>query len=185
MLFALFAPEEYPHQGYFIAFYEKNKLVFKLIVGQYNWIDDEIEIKASSEKAEKNIVYKAENLLDYSILLPWAKGVNGNGIGETIELSGTYWNVLLVISNGYVDYDRPYLYEYNNRVKRLKIYCTGKKDDYKIIDIDDKPDFQIFRQDEFFPENYGGNLIFEILEIYPGTRYNDTCINYLQIHNEM
>ena len=37
VLFALFAPEEYPHQGYFIAFYEKNKLVFKLIVGQYNW----------------------------------------------------------------------------------------------------------------------------------------------------
>jgi len=191
VLFALLPPgelEEYSHQGYFLAFYEKNKLVFHFIYGQYKWTDDNLKIKASSEKAEKNIVYKAENLLDYSILLPWSEGANGNGTGETVALYGEYVNCILVISNGYVDYDRPYLYGYNNRVKKIKIYDIANENDYKIIDIEDKPGFQIFTLEDFFPDKYSSryaNLVFKIIEVYPGTRYNDTCINYLQFHHGM
>jgi hypothetical protein len=193
VLFSLFrvpndyGERDYYYEGYFLLLYDENGLVFEYMTSQYTGLGLYIPIKTSSELVEGNITYKVENLKDFSILLPWVEGSKGNGIGETIEYFDRYGNDLLVISNGYVDYSRPYLYGYNNRVKKIKVYSNpGYRDDYKIIDIEDKPGFQIFPSSYFLPSKYdyyrGVSLIIEILEIYPGTRYNDTCINYMQFH---
>jgi hypothetical protein len=135
------------------------------------------KISASSELKESGVIYKASNLFNVNELMPWAEGVPGDGIGQTIQieferglvggLNGLY------ISNGYVDYNRPYLYEYNNRIKKIRVRYLGY-DDYQDFEVDDTPHFQYINIGiEYNP----GIVIIEIIEVYKGSKWADTCIN--------
>jgi hypothetical protein len=187
-----------------IALYDNNNELVTFRIWQYHSKFD-MAIEATSELQERNIIYGVNNLRNISNLTPWAEGVLGDGIGEkfigtalrqagypeyTPDLSW-YYHFELVISNGFVDYNRPYLYEYNNRVKSLKIYITdddGKILDELFLDIEDVIGFQSF--DLHFWEAYdyvkvekikNSNIIIEIQDVYPGSCYNDTCINYMEL----
>jgi hypothetical protein len=173
--------DDYPS---FIAFYDENNDLVAFFANKSYDFPSRSHIIASSELKEKGIIYRAVSLTDISYLTPWVEGVSGSGIGEKIKFLDTNCsNSVIVISNGFVDYKRPYLYEYNNRVKKMKVSYDGKfigeEDNYIIINFEDTPDFQVFN---IFPRGYG-DLIFEIIDIYPGSRYDDTCINYLEIYN--
>ena len=138
------------------------------------------ECSATSELTEKGYTYSVKNLRSSKISTPWVEGVKGPGIGEKITIKHTreqlppwqkdYSGGALVIFNGFISYEKPYLYEYNNRVKDLKIYTSNNEYNF-MITLDDTPNPQII----FLP-CVSDDTILEILSVYKGSRYDDTCI---------
>ena len=80
-----------------------------------------------------------------------------------------------LISNGYVNYDKPYLYKANNRVKTLLIECKERDIEYT-VELDDTSSFQLIT----LPRNLGENpcsVRFIIKDVYKGYKWDDTVIN--------
>ncbi len=126
----------------------------------------------SSYLTEKNKSYPVENLNKFGVDTPWVEGVKGDGIGEwfIVEKCSNY----LLLINGYISYEKPYLYKQNNRIKQIKV--TGiKSGKSKILDILDTPHPQTvdisFITD---PED----IRVEIADVYKGTKYDDTCLHF-------
>jgi hypothetical protein len=137
------------------------------------------EIRASSFLTENRREYRALNLNKLFTSLPWVEGKAGAGIGEYIEydFSKTYTYLktvdTFIMSNGYFSPSNPNLYYQNNRVKRIKIEdLNGSyKQEFEVLDT---PNLQIFKLNKSYSK-----LRITILDVYNGTDYNDTCINYL------
>lgn len=150
--------------------------------------DDEkpvrIKYKASSELKEKDYIYSADNLYAENWREPWVESVSGYGIGEYVEIEDTapYERKFdfLLIMNGYFDIDKPYLYKQNSRVKQIKV--TGlKSGKEQILDVLDTPhpqtvDISFLDAQEPFRVT--------IMDVYKGTKYDDTCINCMEPWNE-
>jgi len=158
--------------------------------GPYNVhlkVDTKI-FSASSTLKEGNIVYSTNNL-DERIGMGWVEGVKGQGIGEKIIFSGKKGKDTrisfssLYISIGLVSMDKPYLYKQNSRPKKIRISVEGKSS--KIVELADTPNLQYIEYG-WYPWNWSDDdrfekdLWIEILEVYPGTEFEDTCINYFQ-----
>lgn len=126
---------------------------------------------------EKNKKYPITNLADYNVDTPWVEGVSGYGIGEsfTIENSWGTPRHYLLIMNGYISYEKPYLYKQNGRVKKIKVkgVKSGKE---KILEVLDTPHPQTV-DISFITELEDIRITIE--DVYPGTKYEDTCINYM------
>jgi hypothetical protein len=168
------------YNGYLIFYNNQNQAEYYLCgfrpqSDQSSYVDT--KITASSELKENDINYRADNLFNKGNLAPWVEGVSGDGIGQAIRiefktplvfgLNGIY------ISNGFIDYNRPYLYEYNNRIKKIRVSYIGYNE-YKEFEIEDIPNFQYIHLDM----NYKPNIVLiEIVEVYKGSRWEDTCIN--------
>ena len=159
-----------------LAMYDKdNRLVYEIYNGKREIKTESTNISATSEMKEGNVVYEAKSLWDYYNLKPWVEGVNGSGIGQKIRIE---YNTIfrfhgILLSNGFVDFNRPHLYLSNNRVKRIKV-TFGNTGTFEEFDLEDSPNFQTLSFDG------GQNVKFitiEILDIYKGSRYDDTCIN--------
>ena len=75
------------------------------------------------------------------------------------------------ISCGFVSFSKPYLYKENARPKKIRL--TSNSGESKIIELADTPHFQPLPKDMF----YLNEVTIEILEVYPGTKYQDLCIN--------
>ncbi len=131
------------------------------------------EILASSYLKEGNLEYKPDNLnLKFKLGIPWAEGVPGNGINETLTIKLEDIK-RLYISIGYVSYQRPYLYEQNSRPKKLEI---SVKDKFRFeVELEDTPNYQTIDLPQRLARE--DNLVIKILEVYQGTKYEDTCIN--------
>jgi hypothetical protein len=169
-------PKLYPmrNEGYLMMFDQNNECVYEIFQGNHHIEPSSKSIFASSELTEGNIVYKAESLWDYRTLIPWVEGVDGNGIGEKIiiEYNGpAYYGIS--ISNGFVDFNRPYLYQSNNRVKKIKV-TFGDTGTYEEFDLEDTPNFQTFFFKVARNEKY---FTIEIVDVYHSTQWDDTCIN--------
>jgi len=131
--------------------------------------------------------YKPENMMyvmDYGPLgdpslfyhlgLPWVEGDTGSGIG--VEITIHFWDQRprdhVLILNGYVDFGKRHLYKANNRVKLFKI----KSDDDGIPfgftwNLEDVVKIQEIK----FPRRTK-RVKLEIVEVYKGSRWDDTCI---------
>ena len=129
-------------------------------------------------------VILVQNLYNQIDLIPWVEGASGSGIGEKIRIeieparrrSNSSQSILsLFISNGFVDYNRPYLYKNNNRLKRIRVYNIGFEE-YKEFELEDHPDIQQFG---FGFKNPSFAIEIEILDIYKGSRWDDTCVNFI------
>ena len=113
-------------------------------------------------------------------LRPWVEGVKGQGIGEWIELSTDSYETpvsFFLISNGYVSFEKPYLYKKNSRIKKMRITCKEENIDF-VVGLKDTPDFQEIR----LPKKITGlkpTFRFTIEEVYPGTKWEDTCLNLI------
>lgn len=132
---------------------------------------------ASSTFKEEGEDYSIENTQKTS-LKPWVEGVKGSGIGEKIFMefeTGDHLNSVkyLLFSNGYVSYKQPDLYSKNNRVKKIKIESIDKQFT-KTFEIKDTPNIQ-----ELILPEATNNIVITILDVYKGTHWDDTCINYL------
>ena len=136
-------------------------------------------IKTSSYLVQGNIKYDGENLHRPSGR-PWVEGVDGNGINESIDIEWKNYKgysdriKVLVISIGYVSFEKPYLYEFNSRPKTIMVENieNGKK---KQFNLDDTPNLQILQLDD---ETM--HVKISIIDIYKGTKWEDTCINFIK-----
>jgi hypothetical protein len=134
---------------------------------------DNVQIESSSFLIEHNIKYSTENLND-KIGICWAEGVSGNGINETLYIKMNGANSLH-ISTGFVSFNKPYLFKENSRPRKIELSVDNK---YSIIiNLDDTPNFQTIKLPEELKKDE--ILRMKILEVYPGTKYEDTCINMI------
>lgn len=167
------------------------------------------EFSASSELESAEGRYEASNL-DYLTgrNTVWAEGVEGPGIGERIKLRQWYyygknewiygseyepsngWEPFiydgylhftqLCVVNGYAKNEQ--LWEENGRVKRLLMLVEGKP--YAYLELEDtiKPQYFTLPQDSLLLDSdVELTCEFVIEEVYPGARYEDTCLTGIAV----
>lgn len=120
--------------------------------------------------------YSVKNLSSIELETPWVEGVKGYGIGEGFRVDFRLKNDnYLLIMNGYISFEKPYLYEQNGRIKKIKVTgLTSQKS--AILEVLDTPHPQTV--DISFLDKLEGFTV-EIVDTYLGTKYEDTCIQYL------
>lgn len=103
--------------------------------------------------------------------LPWAEGQPDSGVGATLTIQFNGRKNLLTILNGYVDYDRMHLYRDNGRVRSMRV-ASDEGDFSFVYEFEDYVHFA----DITLPGRVSG-VTLEILDVYEGRRYSDTCIS--------
>jgi hypothetical protein len=104
--------------------------------------------------------------------LPYVEGVNDFGKNQQITMNWSFSINKLVIVNGFISFDKPYLYEANNRIKKILIYEDNNPG--YLVEINDTSKPQVIKL-----QNKCKNLKIKFIDIYIGTKYNDTCIAFL------
>lgn len=132
------------------------------------------KIKASSSLGDS---YKAEFANDLSYKTAWVEGKKDEGIGEYLEYyfkNDSPRITEIIISNGYMKSEE--IWKNNNRVKKLKLYVNGVP--FGILNLKDSRTDQYFEMGTLGHNKNGTDLIlkFEILEVYKGSKHNDTAI---------
>ena len=132
------------------------------------------EIVASSELIEGSKTFYAKNISSLNLDEPWAEGVQGFGIGETISFSCNAEEI--IICSGYISVNKSYLWHENSRPKKISVVflSSGKSKEYELLDT---PNPQSIN----FGYIYSGKVIIKILDAYPGTKYKDTCIHSIMV----
>ena len=162
-----------------LCFVEEDPVLSHFYSGNCSWycggqIDS---VTASSALGEK---YAAEKAHDFSIVTAWVEGVEGNGEGEYIKYAfpGTCPRITTVlIHNGYVkNWD---VWRDNGRVKKLLMYYNDKP--YVVLNLKNTMHLQRFEvgilgHEERSEASPAWSIKFEILEVYPGEKYEDTAI---------
>jgi hypothetical protein len=129
----------------------------------------------SSQLIERNRpsdAYKAENLIDGNNATAWAEGADGAGIGEWIKFGFDTPRKIKAIKilAGYAKTEAVYLN--NNRAKKLKvIFSDGEP---QIAELKDVNDFQRILIDRDRPTKF---VKLEILEVFKGRKFDDTCLS--------
>ena len=136
-----------------------------LMSGNSRWIT------ASSTLTEGRVRYSTDNL-GIKIGECWVEGVEGYGIGETLTLNLMQISNIY-ISSGFVSFSRPHLFWENTRIRKIKV--TNEAGESEIILLEDTPHFQELKLTT--TRTYIGRIILEIVEVYPGTKFSDTCVN--------
>ena len=161
-----------------LCFVEENPVLSHFYSGNCSWycggqIDS---VTASSALADR---YAAEKAHDFSIVTAWVEGAEGNGEGEHLRYSfpGTCPRITTVlIHNGYVK--NWEVWRDNARVKRLLMYYNDEP--YAILNLQDTMGLQSFDVGVLGYEDKDSapawSIKFEILEVYPGKKYEDTAI---------
>ncbi|NBF40905.1 MAG: hypothetical protein GVY14_10860 [Spirochaetes bacterium] len=131
---------------------------------------------ASSYLTEGDVIYGPENLGSHATRKPWVEGVPGQGIGEEIHIDR--WFGRLWISIGFVSYDRPELYELNSRPKTIRVVseATGEE---RVVELEDTPNLQPIDVPGDWESASDGGIRIIIEEVYPGTRWEDTAVNFI------
>ncbi|MDR0330449.1 MAG: hypothetical protein LBH93_01905 [Chitinispirillales bacterium] len=156
-------------------------------------------ISASSYLKSNNaeITYLPENIHDFSCESAWVEGVAGQGIGEyvTYYFKPTAPRITsVIVVTGYVKSEKAF--RENSRVKKLKMYIDDKptailnledcrrEQFFEFAPIGKRPDWdgvmtseranKIFDELAKLPR---WTLKFEILDVYPGDKYEDAAIS--------
>lgn len=126
---------------------------------------------------EGSIKYEIDNLNKLEEETSWVEGVEGDGKNESFVIKD-FWDTkfpYLLIINGYISADKPHLYEENNRVKTIKVEGL-KSNKSEIMTVLDTPHPQTL--DINFLDS-AQDIKITILDVYKGSKYNDTAIHYL------
>ncbi|MDE7028958.1 MAG: hypothetical protein K2P63_03155, partial [Lachnospiraceae bacterium] len=119
-----------------------------------------------------------ENAFDTSEYTMWSEGVWGGGVGEAIEIVLDEMhevNGLTIYNGNRTNHD---LYDKYGRVKTIQItFSDGSKRQFEVAD-----NFYGPSQVNFINPVRTDLLKIEILEIYAGTTYQDTCITGININ---
>lgn len=177
---------------------ESNPILEDLYSGHCSWYcGGEVQkVTASSHlKSQGRFTYQPKNAHDFNHESVWAEGAQGQGIGEWLqyEFAGGCPRITNVcILSGHVKTKTAW--QENSRPKRLKMYYMGKP--YAILELQDVRGLQRFDvttpiqpadPDDYpfialgyhDPDKPNWTLRFEIMEVYPGTKYQDTVISEL------
>lgn len=138
--------------------------------------DGSFTISASSSLTS-GMVYSAENVLDGDPSTCWAEGVDGVGIGEKLFISNSsaFSISKITINNGYCKSEK--LFNENARPKKLKLtFDNGKS---VIISLHDGYENRL--QEAEFIEVTTRTVTIEIMDVYNGSKYEDTCISEIKL----
>ncbi len=183
----------------------------KVWCNEDNWVkrvesSDKKIIASSVHASEGKYTYGAENLLDKRQDTCWCP--KGDGIDEFILMKIPYKSRGIRIINGIAINEK--LFMMNNRVKKLYVAFIGKSDSFLNTGMcDEENNYAVFYQltpDSFVElknqkspqeiifkkfenldwERYDLDkqniyLMIGIVDIYKGTKYNDTCISEIEI----
>lgn len=139
-------------------------------------------LSASSVLESKNDRYSPLNLLDNDPKTAWVEGVKGDGIGEDLTIyisdSAGRWTARSVhklgIVSGYAK-SKDIFYK-NNRPKKIKLtvypYNSSKYSMEHILK--DSMEMQYIELKE---KTLTSDIKIEILSVYKGSKYDDTCIS--------
>ena len=134
--------------------------------------------KTSSTARWKDIEYSAGNLSDTSLATAWVEGMPGHGINETVSFhladksSKTITGI--VIANGFQKSKDLFLK--NSRVRTIVVSLNNKP--VYLLHISDITGLQKVE----FPGitiTSSDQLVFKIVDIYGGVKYQDTAISML------
>lgn len=135
-------------------------------------------ITVSSQLIENNRpsdAYQARHLVDGKDSTCWAEGVEGPGTAEWIQFGFDTPKMLkaLKIIAGYTK--TPAVYQANNRVKKLMlVFSDGES---QTVNLADQYGFQRILIDRDKPTRF---VKLVIMEVYKGSRYDDTCISEIE-----
>ena len=143
-----------------------------------------VKIKSVTATSVLEEKYSAENLID-GTYKSWVEGEEGSGIGTKITFEferpyhfADYTNYACInIVNGFGDL--KYFHQ-NNRVKEMNLWIDDDPVPVKIT-LYDVHVGQTLVLREYIGNRYVKKLSFEILSVYPGTKYDDTCIAEIYI----
>jgi hypothetical protein len=133
---------------------------------------------SSSLSSQGSNSYRAANIHDFNHETAWVEGVQGHGIGQYVvyefEMSCPRITTVYIL-NGYVKSNSAW--SANSRVKKLKVYYNNKP--IAILELQNSRSMQWFDIGTVGRTGSGPrwSLKFEILEVYPGTKYQDTVIS--------
>lgn len=176
--------------------------------GELCALDGSTDISASSELASSDERYSARNLGYPCRDTVWAEGVSGYGIGESISIAGNYkygdtWTgdgsvyflegdlepdirdgymryTEICVVNGYAKNQKSW--KENGRVKEMLLYVEDKP--YAYLELEDTIYPQYFSlpiNDIKTAEGVTIHFKFVIEDVYPGTKYEDTCLTGLEV----
>lgn len=137
-------------------------------------------------KSQGENSYFPSNTHDFDYKSAWVEGANGYGVGEFLlyEFPPECPRITdIIIANGYVKDNTAW--RLNSRVKRLKVYYNDEplavlelsniraeqRFHLSPIGYRDRDNFELLKQKSPW------TLKFEILEVYQGTKYDDTVIS--------
>lgn len=137
-------------------------------------------VTASSQlPSEGKFDYVAKKVDDFDLNTAWVEGADGYGEGEYLEFSfdPQCWKFDEIhIINGYAKTQKAW--DENSRVKKLKVYYNDNP--IAVLNLDDVRGEQLFKVGLVGPKNpkngVNWRVRFEILEVYPGTKYEDTAM---------
>lgn len=141
------------------------------------WLDD-VELCASSVlSSQGKNSYRTGNLIDDNRATAWVEGKKGDGIGEwlVIDFGVATTADAIELRNGYTKNDD--IYRKNNRVRDIEIVTSvGQRRRFSLSDTGayQRIDLSGFDEMEW--------LQLRILSVYPGSKYSDTAISELRIH---
>lgn len=146
------------------------------------------KISASSELEAENDLYSVNNIIDEKPETAWVEGKNNSGIGESITINitprsksgkkGSYKIKKIGIINGYAKDNTTF--KQNNRIKRLRIKYENGLTRSKRVKYDLK-DTMAMQYIEFKEPIFLNKLKIEILDVYKGSKWDDTCISEVKI----
>jgi len=159
-----------------IAFYRKNNNLYKndgLFSKVFN--KNSLGFAESSSYLNNNNTYCAMNTYDDDTRTAWVEGAQGNGIGEWIKIylqnkwnENNIFNELHLLT-GYNKNEK--VFKENNRIKKALIeFSSGQNITVNFIDTINYQIVPIHKQTIKWAK-------ITILEVYKGTKYNDTCIS--------
>ena len=179
--------------------------------GDDGWLDaggGPVAAEATSElKSQGKNDYAASKVCDGMLNTAWVEGKDDNGVGEKINIllrNDAPLATTVSFYNGYQKSDKAW--NNNSRVKRLKMYVNNEP--YAILELDDVFNKQTFNlptklgqfakttrikedlhvddneSDQYFKSKAVYEVTFEILEVYPGDKYKDTCISEIFFYGE-
>jgi hypothetical protein len=165
-----------------------------------------VSTKASSvlKTDEINVYnYESKNLFDGDLNTAWCEGIKGHGEGEWVEFNFANVSIGAIgIINGYTK--REAIYYANNRIKKIKLdveyvpmrYGEAQRSggseealerETTVIDLEQKQFNELNKNVEApfmswladYDDNYRHvrKIRLSILEVFPGTKYDDTCIS--------
>ena len=131
--------------------------------------------KYSSTLKEKEHEYCLE---DGNLISPWVPDLKKDkNPSITFNILLGVRNIILV--NGFVNREKPYLFEQNSRVKNAEVVFKNtetKETAVKQLVLEDTPNPQYI----FIPENLKVDEIeIRILDTYKGSKYDDVAISYI------
>ncbi len=140
-------------------------------------------LSASSELEDKNDRYSVWNIVDERPETAWVEGKNDSGINEFIKMDiappfgimgeGPYEIEKIGIINGYAKNND--IFKQNNRVKKLRLEYGNQVRTYALKDT------IVMQYLKFDKPVYMSTIKITILEVYKGSKWDDTCISEIKI----